>query len=496
MSGTFLVVLPIVILVGGSFGITIITMFLGLKNKAAAGLTTLILLAALVALMNIAGTVSDPNQLASPFYGIVHSDGILFKIDLPGVFFVSTAILVGIFISIYSGEYLSRDHRFVLYYPLILLTISGLLGLFFSTDLFNIFLLVELTTISTSALIAFRFKQEEAVKEGFRYLIMSSLGAMIMMLGIYFTYRSSGSLALSVISEDPDLLTRAGAGCFLIGFWIKAGVVPLHTWVPGVYSEAPSAVSGLLAGVMSKSMLFLAPTVCLQLGMSYSELGMFYVLFAFMNMLLGSIRSLNQDNLRRFLAYSSIAQTGYLMFILGIGFLYQVEAAFVAGLFLFVSVAIMKCLAFLAVGIYEYYLYSSFVEDLRGIYRWMSFPAATSSIALAGLAGLPLLAGFNGKWLVFSAVLKLSEPLALLGLALFLISSVIGLGGYLPMLAIPFQSSKADRSEIVFAPIKDRISPWMALPVIVLAALVVLLGVFPSPVLNLINWIVAWVGAS
>ncbi len=495
MGGSFIVVLPIVILVGGSFGFTIITMVFRLKNRAAAVLTTLILLAALSALISSAGKISEPNQLASPFYGINRSGSVFLEMDYPGVFLGTTAILVGIFVTLYSGEYLSRDQRFVLYYPLILLTISGLLGLFFSTDLFNIFLLAELTTISTSALIAFRYQQEEAVREGFQYLIMSSLGAVFMMLGVYLAYRGSGTLSLSGISDAPGVFTRAGAGCFLIGFWIKAGVVPLHTWVPGVYSKAPSAISGLLAGVMSKSMLFLAPSVCLQLGMSSSELGLFYVLFAFLNMLLGSIRSLNQNNFRRFLAYSSIAQTGYLMFIVGIGFLYQLEAAFVAGLFLFLSVAIMKCLAFLTAGIYEYYLKISFVEDLKGVYRWKSLPAVTSSIALAGLAGLPLLAGFNGKWLVFSAVLKLSEPLALTGLALFLVSSVISLGGYLPILARQFQSSSTDRFVALPDLGKEKISFWMALPVILLAALVVLLGVFPAPGLSLIDWILNRVGA-
>ncbi len=493
MSGSFSVVLPIAIMVGGAFAITLITMLFRLKNRVEAVLTTLVLLIALAALIKMAGSVLDPNQVASSFYGFVDADGILFKIDYVGVFLVSTAILVGIFISIYSGKYLSRDHRFVLYYPLILLTMSGLLGLFFSEDLFNIFLLVELTTITISALIAFRYKREDSVKAGFKYLIMSSLGAMFMMLGIYFTYRSSGSLALSVISAESDLFTRIGAGCFLIGFWIKAGVVPLHTWVPDVYSKAPSAVSGLLAGVMSKGMLFLAPTFCLQLGMSYSELGLFYILFAFMNMLLGSIRLLRQENLRRFLAYSSIAQTGYLMFTLGIGFLYRLEAAFTAGLFLFISVAVMKSLAFLAMGVYEYYLHSSDVEDLKGVYRWMSLPAVTASIALAGLAGIPLLAGFNGKWLVFSAVLTSSDPLALVGLALFLLSSVIGLGGYLPMLAVQFRSSNADRSAMAAAHTQVSISVWMALPLISLAALVVLLGVYPSPWLRLINRIMDWV---
>jgi len=117
MSGSFSVVLPIVILVGGAFGITSITMFLRLKNKAAAVLTLLILLSALAALTHVVGRAPDPSQSASAFYGVLSPDGILFKIDYLGVYLIFVAILVGIFVSVYSGESLSRDHRFVLYYP-------------------------------------------------------------------------------------------------------------------------------------------------------------------------------------------------------------------------------------------------------------------------------------------------------------------------------------------------------------------------------------------
>jgi len=147
---------------------------------------------------------------------------------------------------------------------------------------------------------------------------------------------------LTHVLASPDNYTRIGAACFLLGFSLKAGVVPLHTWVPDVYGHAPSAISGLLAGVLSKSMLFVLPVVVLRLGMTRVELGFYLMLFACFNMLIGSVRMLKQNLLRRFLSFSSIAQTGYLMFGLGIGFYYDLDQAFSAGLFLFLASALLS----------------------------------------------------------------------------------------------------------------------------------------------------------
>ena len=145
-----------------------------------------------------------------------------------------------------------------------------------------------------------------------------------------------------------------------MGFSLKAGVVPLHTWVPDVYGHAPCAVSGLLAGVVSKSMLFMMPLICLRLGINTVQLGAYLMIFACLNMLVGSIRMLRQSLLRRLLSFSTIAQTGYLMFALGIGLFYGLEQAITAAYFLFFVIAVMKSLAFLSAGILEFHLGSKY----------------------------------------------------------------------------------------------------------------------------------------
>ncbi len=428
MHGDISIVLPAATLIGGAFTLYLTSRLLKLSNRVES------LLAALVLALALAGLVHQTGQarMPLPFFGTFGENGILFEMDMTGVLIGAVGLVIALLTSLYSGEYLNRDPRHHLYYPLLLMLLCGLLGLFFTRDLFNLFLLAELTTIAASALIAFRFHQESAIKAGFKYLIMSSMGTMIMLLGLYFVYRDAGALDLTTLAESASNLTRIGGGCFLLGFSLKAGVVPLHTWVPEVYSNAPSAISAFLAGVLSKSMLFMIPGICLTLGLTHREIGLYLIAFSMLNMLLGTIRSLNQRHLRRFLSFSAIAQTGYIMFSLGVGMLHHSKAAYAAALFQFLAIAATKALAFLAAGIYEYHLDTSDIEALKGVHRELPLAAYGFSLALAGLAGIPLLAGFTGKWLVFSAALAQGGWITWLGLAVFLLSTLIGMGAIYP----------------------------------------------------------------
>jgi proton-translocating NADH-quinone oxidoreductase chain N len=483
MRGEFSLVLPAAILIGGAFILYLVSRLLDLSNRVESLLAAAILALSLAALIQLAAQSEIPLAL----FGTFGAGGVLFEMDMTGVLVSSTALGMAILTSLYSGEYLDRDPRHHLYYPLLLLLLCGLLGMFFTRELFNLFLLSELTTIAASALIAFRFHQESSIMAGFKYLIMSSMGTMIMLLGIYFVYRGAGTLDLASLAEKTGNLTRIGGGCFLLGFSLKAGVVPLHTWVPEVYTHAPSAISAFLAGVLSKSMLFMIPAICLTLGFTHRELGLYLIAFSALNMLLGTLRALNQRHLRRFLSFSAIAQTGYIMFALGVGMLHQSQSAYAAALFQFLAIAVTKSLAFLAVGIYEYHLETGDSGALQGIHQQLPWAAYGFSLALAGLAGIPLLAGFTGKWLVFSAALSAGGWAAWVGLAIFLLSTLIGLAGYLPMLIRQFYPAESLRD------LTAKPSWRMRLPVLFLGLLVVLLGLWPTPWLAIIDRIMLWI---
>lgn len=492
MSGSYAIVIPISILVGGAFLLYLISRLLHLSNRVMSILTVSILLGTLIPLISFYQQIPDLIKDSSVLFGDPGPGGIIYKHSAVGIFILIIGSFIAILISLYSGEYLSRDSRYLVYYPLVLLTLAGLMGMFISNNLFNLFLLTELTTITASALVAFRFHQVIAIKAGFKYLIMSSLGTMTMLLGIYFVYRSTGDMHLDHVLASADNLTLIGAACFLLGFSLKAGVVPLHTWVPDVYGHAPSAVSGLLAGVLSKSMLFIMPVICLRLGMTRVELGVYLMIFACLNMLVGSIRMLKQNLLRRLLSFSAISQTGYLMFGLGIGFYYELDHAYSAGLFLFLVIAVMKCLAFLSAGIYQFYSGTQDIDKLIGIGKQMPRNAFCFSISLAGLAGIPLLAGFTGKWLIFSAALTAGDLFALICLIVFMASTLISLGSYLPTLVKQYQTPVKPITFIDGEAHPRPISLWMFLPVAVLTILVVIIGVYPAPWINVVDYVMRW----
>ncbi|HCU57012.1 MAG TPA: hypothetical protein DF984_02085 [Anaerolineaceae bacterium] len=490
MTGDSGVIFPLIILIVGAFVIYLLARLLKLSNRVEAILTVLVLGSTLVVTILMIPEWFGSVEL---FFGQLGYGGVVFQPDILGVFVFLVALIMGILVCLYSGEYLSRDSRYLVYYPLILLLLAGLLGMFFTRDLFNLFLLTELTAITASALIGFRYKQIRAIQAGFKYLIMSSLGTMVVLLGIYFVYRGSGDLRIvAEMGGRTDGLSKIGGACFFLGFSLKAGIVPLHTWVPDVYSQAPSAISGLLAGVLSKSMLFFIPWVCLALGMTEQELGLMMVISACLNMLVGVIHALNQREVRRFLSYSSIAQTGYLMFILGIGVYYQSTTAYFAGIFLFLGEAMMNGLVFLAAGVYEYHLGIQDIHQLRGVNRVLPWQAFCFSIGLAGLSGIPLLAGFTGKWLVFSAAIAVNDWIAWGGLVVFLLSTLIGLGGFLPVLVRQYQGEKSEEDPVKVKPDKPRVSGWMAVPIGMLTVMVILLGVYPDPWVGMIESMLEW----
>lgn len=475
-ASAVITLLPFFVLFGGAFVVYGVCRIGKLGNKAEAILTSVTLLITIGVLL-LQGIILKGEPAAQQWNAapLVYAPYQL-TTSLIGVFIIAITCMVAIAICIYSGEYLSRDPRYLLYYPLILILIAGLLGMFTVNDLFSLFILAELTTITASGLTAFRFNQSAAVKAGFKYLVMSSLGTLVMLLGVYIIFRETGALNLNELAEVNSTRVSFGGGCFVLGFSIKAGIVPLHAWVPEVYANAPSAVSGLFASVISKSMLFILPGISLNLNISSTELGTYLLVFSGANMLLGAIRMLAQQNLRRLLAFSAITHTGYLMFILSIYFLFEMQTALVAALFAFVSIALLKTIGFLCVGMYEYCFSVKTVNDVKGGNQRMPFTALCFSIALAGLAGIPLLAGFVGKWLTYSAALQSGNPFVLAGLAIFLISTIIALITYMSVLIRQYKFKEKESQKFS----RKETSLWMKIPVGVLALGVIILGLMPS----------------
>ncbi|MCD4674156.1 MAG: hypothetical protein K8R77_15950 [Anaerolineaceae bacterium] len=388
-----------------------------------------------------------------------------------------TAIALGFLVSLYSSRYLEQDQRYKTYYPLLLLTVAGLVGMVYTTDLFLLYLFIEWMSVCAYVLVAFRRQTNTATEAGFKYLIMGSVGTILFLLGLAWIFRVTGQIKMPLQAAETSAWASAGLVCILTGLGIKSAFVPLHTWLPDAHSRAPSSISALLSGIIIQSCFFVWLRVGLGLGVSKQVLGAVLIWLSIANMIVGNFMALVQIHVKRLLAFSSIAQMGYILFSFGIGLYFDFPQAILAGFLYLVIHAALKSLAFLSKGICHFYYQTTLIEDMRGIAKHLPLAALTLSLSLAGLAGLPPLIGFSGKWFILTSALSTLQPLALVGTGVFLLTNLISLGYYLPLIA-QLYASQPHRNEA--APTL-RISPWMAIPVIALSGLILAASIYPAP---------------
>jgi formate hydrogenlyase subunit 3/multisubunit Na+/H+ antiporter MnhD subunit len=264
-----------------------------------------------------------------------------------------------------------------------------------------------------------------------------------------------------------------------VGLGIKSAIVPLHTWLPDAHGRAPGSISAVLSGIIVQSAFYTLLKVCLGLGFPARSLGTLLMVLSLLNMTLGNGLALVQTHTKRLLAYSTIAQMGYIMLSMGVGLRYNIPEAIQAGLFLVLAQATTKGLAFLCQGVCHFYCGTTTIDQLRGTVARAPAVAVAFSVALAGLAGVPPLAGFVGKWFILTSAVRSPDALGYVGLAVFLLNSLLAVGYYLPLvgtlLAPPPPHMREARAGRI------QISPWMALPITTLGALVLAIGLYPGP---------------
>jgi len=308
---------------------------------------------------------------------------------------------------------------------------------------------------------------------------------VFILFGISLVYAFACALNLSSIQANlsqPSPLLMVAAALFVIGFGVKAALVPLHTWLPDAHSQAPSGISAMLSGiVIEAALLALLRTLASLTDASVSP-GVILLVFGALNILVGNLMALRQTQIKRLLAYSSVAHMGYILlgfgFSLAYGSLNGAQGAF----FHILNHAAMKGLAFLSVGAIMYVLLIANhnhraleVEDLNGLSQRYPLLAFTLSLAVLALGGMPPLAGFMSKWQIFVAGAQASSP-AILALVIFAgLNSVLSLGYYAPLVNRMYRRQPAD----VIATGKP-LTFSLTLSLVLLSLPVVILGFWPS----------------
>ena len=352
--------------------------------------------------------------------------GIEYRIDLLSAFMLLLVSGIGAATAVFARDSVAAEierPRVYLFYTMFLLCLTGLMGILATGDAFNLFVFLEISSLSSYVLIALG-PDRRALVAAFQYLVMGTLGATFILIGIGLLYMITGTLNMLDIAQRLAALgsnrTSLVAFAFLtIGASLKLALFPLHLWLPNAYTFAPSAVTAFLAATATKISVYILIRFFFTIfGVSYvvEELTLHWLLMplALLAIFVASTVAIFQNNVKRLLAWSSIAQVGYM--ILGVSF--ATVGGLTAGIVHIFNHALIKGGLFMALGGVLLRLGSTRLDDMAGLGRRMPVTMAAWVVGGLSLIGVPLTSGFISKWVLVEAALELGWwPVALLTLA-------------------------------------------------------------------------------
>ncbi|MDF1801042.1 MAG: monovalent cation/H+ antiporter subunit D family protein [Planctomycetota bacterium] len=345
--------------------------------------------------------------------------GIEYRVDHLNAFVLLVVAGIGAATTLYARHSVADeipDDRHHAFYCVWLLAIAGLLGITVTGDTFNVYVLLEISSLTSYALIAMgKGRDRRALLASLRYLILGTIGASFILVGIGYLLMLTGTLNMADMHERlialPDFAENrtvlVAFAFLLVGLSVKMALFPLHMWLPGAYTHAPSAVSALLASTATKVGVYMA------FRFMYTIFGRHYsidvlpghsvlLLCAALAVLVPNLTAIRQTNVKRLLAYSSVGQIGYMV----MGFALANEAGMTGSIVHLFNHAAMKGGMFLAVGAVVYRLGRCHVNDFTGLGKRMPWTMGAFSIGGLGLVGFPLTAGFVSKWFLVKGCIE------------------------------------------------------------------------------------------
>ncbi len=392
-------------------------------------LTSIFLVYASVQLIQMLGEV---DVLSYTLGGWSAPLGIELRIDALSALMVLILAASALLVSIYALKSVEKEipeRNHVPFYTAFLLVLAGLIGISVTADAFNIFVFLEISSLSTYALISMG-RDRRALHASYHYLIMGTIGATFILIGIGFMYVMTGTLNIADLAErlpavaDTNAI-RAAFAFITIGVGIKAAMLPLHQWLPNAYAYSPSVVSTFLAATATKVAIYVLIRFVLSLyGIEFSLVQMPFdnllMILGTIGILGGSVYAIYQTNVKRMLAYSSVAQIGYILLAIGLA----TEPGFTAALLHMFNHALIKGTLFMALGLVFFRFASTELSVMSGMGKTMPWTMAAFTIGGLSLIGVPGTAGFVSKWYLVLALLDASLwPLALL----ILVASILTL---------------------------------------------------------------------
>ena len=376
--------------------------------------------------------------------------------DMFGSFFAITLLIVSVMVTASSWNYMKNKTNPAAYYSLILLSSIGMILIAYSTDLVMLLVAWELMSIPTYALAAFSKRDPISNEAAIKYFLFGALSSAILVLAIGLVYGVTGTTNIgeaivSMVNVQKDLVpvTVLAVALFIAGFGFKMGLVPFHMWLPDAYEGAPTTIGALLAAGTKKAGFAAAIRVIILATFAlHLDWAAALAVIAVFTMTIGNLGALVQKSVPRILAYSSIAQAGYIM--IGLALAPYSDQALGGSLFHILNHAVMKSAAFIAVAAVSITLASYSIEKYRGLAKRMPITAIALSISLLALAGVPPLNGFWSKLVLFNAAIETGPEiwwgpyLAIAGV----LNSALSLGYYAWIMRKMYMEESPDTTKV------------------------------------------------
>ncbi len=319
--------------------------------------------------------------------------------------------VIGFLAVVFSFSYMKKFTSKPKYYCLFMLMIAGMNGVALTGDLFNLFVYLEVASIASYALVGFGVGDTE-LEASFKYIILGALASSLILLGVGVLYSVTGSLNMADIGRilNGAMTNNAilfAAGFFIVGFGLKAGLVPFHAWLPDAHPSAPAPVSAMLSGVLIKVL-----GVYSLIRVFYSVLGItsyyrtIFIVLGLVSMFVGVFMGIGQKDLKRLLAFCSISQVGLIIVGIGIG----TPLAIAGALFHLFNHAVVKSLLFLDSGSIEYTTGTKDLSKLGGLLKKLPVTGSTTAYGSLAMAGVPPFNVFWSKVIIIMAAVQAGHP--------------------------------------------------------------------------------------
>ncbi len=435
---------------------------------------------------------------------------IMFEIDAMSIFMAIVASILSFAAIIYSWAFIDKETGQSKYYTLLLLMTAGILGMVSTGDLFNFFVFLEITSISSCALIAFWTNKGKSIDAALKYIVISTIGALFFLFAIGIFYAQYNALNIAVIANNIGytFLDKIALVLIISSLAMKAGLVPMHMWLPDAYGRAPATVSIMLVGATQASLYGVLRMIFTLYGTQLNNvlktfsntdlvlnefLSTFIIALALFTIIIGVFMALKESHLKRMIAYAALAELGYMFLAIGaalstltidkttglVALQQGGPIALQGGIFHIINDALDVGLLFLVAGAIYYATKEENLDRMGGLARNMKYTTIFFIIGLLAVAGMPPMNGFASKILIYESIYQVNPILAIVAI----LGSIMLLAIFIKVFYSAFLGPKIPRFDKVQEAPKS-----MLIGMGVIACIIIFFGLFPNLILeNLIQ---------